>query len=236
MPTVVDAESGRRELLERAELPLFWGAVALVFLSFHIGSYPLLWLTVWCFAGGLLSSYLLFRSLPSLPNLLFHLRDPSRTQSAPPLNGHSRPACPVCSQPDCLRHPGQPSREYLQPWDGLVIPSTVDTALTTFLELVLDKFVYSWQRDLLHDDAFVDEVRVSIRHAAASLFRRARKIDIPSLITGKIMRAAAAHFHLCLQAKEKCGYYYIARSLSLSPSPSAQCQQGLASLSWRQLF
>jgi hypothetical protein len=54
-------ESGRRELLQEAELPLFWGAVALVFFSFHIGSYPLLWLTVWCFAGGLLSSFLVFQ-------------------------------------------------------------------------------------------------------------------------------------------------------------------------------
>ena len=29
--------SGRQELLERAELPLFWAAVVLVFFSFHIG-------------------------------------------------------------------------------------------------------------------------------------------------------------------------------------------------------
>jgi sorting nexin-14 len=70
--------------------------------------------------------------------------------------------------------------------------------------MALDRFVYSWQRNLLKDDAFVDEVRVSIRFTAAVLLRRAQKINIPSLITGKIMKAAAAHFHLCLQAKEKC--------------------------------
>ena len=29
-------------------------------------------------------------------------------------------------------------------------------------------------------------------------------MDIPLLITGKIMRATAAHFHTCLVAKEKC--------------------------------
>ena len=31
-------------------------------------------------------------------------------------------------------------------------------------------------RDLLHDDAFVDEVRVSIRHAASVLLRRAQRV------------------------------------------------------------
>ena len=30
------------------------------------------------------------------------------------------------------------------------------------------------------------------------------QIDIPLLITGKMMRAAAAHFHTCLKAKEQC--------------------------------
>jgi hypothetical protein len=136
-------------------------------------------LTVWCFAGGLLCSYLLFRSMPSVPNLLLHFQDPSRPkQLQTSSNGHlSTTACPVCDQVNCHRHPSPPSSEHLQPWDGLVVASTVDTALTKFLEMALDRFVYSWQRNLLKDDAFVDEVRVSIRFTAAVLLRRAQKVS-----------------------------------------------------------
>ena len=44
------------------------------------------------------------------------------------------------------------------------------------------------------------------------------QIDIPLLITGKIMRVAAAHFHTCLKAKEKCkGPPTFSSSLYLHP-------------------
>ena len=33
-----------------------------------------------------------------------------------------------------------------------------------------------FHRNLLHDDAFVDEVRVSIRHAASVVLRRAQQV------------------------------------------------------------
>lgn len=142
----------------------------------------------------------------------------------------------------------------LQPWDGLTVPSTVDTALTTvclpspppsplnlfFPSLSLSFWSWCWKnsstlgrgllcvlrsnkspllvhrylirhlltdsqfyntvvhdtntcslffdllsgcfhRNLLHDDAFVDEVRVSIRHAASVVLRRAQQVFHNSL-------------------------------------------------------
>ena len=39
-------------------------------------------------------------------------------------------------------------------------------------------FCFSVHRNLLQDDAFVDEIRVSIRYSAAVLLRRAKKVFI----------------------------------------------------------
>ncbi|MEQ2204973.1 hypothetical protein XENOCAPTIV_022188, partial [Xenoophorus captivus] len=43
-------------------------------------------------------------------------------------------------------------------------------------ELVLEKFVYPWYRDITEDDACLDEVRMTFRFFASVLIRRAQKV------------------------------------------------------------
>jgi len=110
----------------------------------------------------------------------------------------------VCGQKGCKRHENNNRNETLQPWDNLFVPETVDKALSEFLEIVLQRFVYSWHSRLIPDESFEEELRVAIRYTAAAFLRRVKKVDIPALITGKLLQAAAAHMHVYMLARRQC--------------------------------
>ena len=53
-------------------------------------------------------------------------------------------------------------------------------------------------------ESMEDELRVAIRHAAAILLRRAQRLDLPKLITQKLLQAVASHIDIYVRAREKC--------------------------------
>ncbi|MGH0137366.1 UNVERIFIED_CONTAM: hypothetical protein FKN15_040235 [Acipenser sinensis] len=71
------------------------------------------------------------------------------------------------------------------------------------LELVLENFVYPWYRDLTDDEAFVDELRVTLRFFAAVMVRRAQKVDVPALITCKLLKVAMKHIEIIAKARQR---------------------------------
>ncbi|XP_064846723.1 sorting nexin-14-like isoform X7 [Oncorhynchus masou masou] len=75
--------------------------------------------------------------------------------------------------------------------------------MSELLELVLENFVYPWYRDITDDEACVDELRMTFRFFASVLVRRAQKVDVPSLISGKMMKAAMKHVEIIAKAKQK---------------------------------
>ncbi|XP_071268373.1 sorting nexin-14-like isoform X6 [Salvelinus alpinus] len=75
--------------------------------------------------------------------------------------------------------------------------------MSELLELVLENFVYPWYRDITDDEACVDELRMTFRFFASVLVRRAQKVDVPSLISGKMMKAAMKHIEIIAKAKQK---------------------------------
>ncbi|TSM77332.1 Sorting nexin-14 [Bagarius yarrelli] len=93
--------------------------------------------------------------------------------------------------------------ENYQPWLDLKVPSKVDASLSEILELVLENFVYPWYRDITDDEAFVDDLRVTLRFVAAVLVRRAQRVNIPSLITLKLLKVSMKHIEIIAKAEQK---------------------------------
>uniref|UniRef100_A0AAY4ANN9 Sorting nexin-14 n=1 Tax=Denticeps clupeoides TaxID=299321 RepID=A0AAY4ANN9_9TELE len=94
-----------------------------------------------------------------------------------------------------------------QPWLDLKVSSKVDTSLsemyTKVEKTLMENMVNHFGRDLTDDEAFVDELRVTLRFFAAVLVRRAQKVDIPSLITLKLLKAAMKHIEIITKARQK---------------------------------
>lgn len=156
----------------------------------------------WSFLAGVVTFYCALGPESLLPNILFTIKPKPKNlelQELFPL-GHS---CAVCGKIKCKRHRPTLLLENYQPWLDLKVFSKVDTSLSEVLELVLENFVYPWYRDLTDDEAFVDELRVTLRFFAAVMVRRAQKVDVPALITCKLLKVAMKHIEIIAKARQR---------------------------------
>uniref|UniRef100_A0A3B4V1Y8 Sorting nexin 14 n=1 Tax=Seriola dumerili TaxID=41447 RepID=A0A3B4V1Y8_SERDU len=152
----------------------------------------------WSFLAGVVTFYCSLGPESLLPNILVSIK-PKTKQELFPL-GHS---CAVCGKIKCKRHRPTLLLENYQPWLDLKVPSKVDASLSEILELVLENFVYPWYRDVTDDEAFVDELRVTLRFFAAVLVRRTQKVDVASLITQKLLKVSMKHIEIISKARQK---------------------------------
>ncbi|XP_020356467.1 sorting nexin-14 isoform X6 [Oncorhynchus kisutch] len=155
----------------------------------------------WSFLAGVVTFYCSLGPDTLLPNFLLSIKPKTKQdqQELFPL-GHS---CAVCGKIKCKRHRPTLLLENYQPWLDLKVPSKVDASLSEVLELVLENFVYPWYRDITDDEAFVDELRVTLRFFAAVLVRRTQKVDIPGLITAKLLKVSMKHIEIITKARQK---------------------------------
>ncbi|XP_041668706.1 sorting nexin-14-like isoform X4 [Cheilinus undulatus] len=155
----------------------------------------------WSFLAGVITFYCSLGPESLLPNILVSIKPKTKTyqQELFPL-GHS---CAVCGKIKCKRHRPTLLLENYQPWLDLKVPSKVDASLSEILELVLENFVYPWYRDITDDEAFVDELRVTLRFFAAVLVRRTQKVDVASLITQKLLKVSMKHIEIISKARQK---------------------------------
>uniref|UniRef100_A0A4W5MW36 Sorting nexin 14 n=1 Tax=Hucho hucho TaxID=62062 RepID=A0A4W5MW36_9TELE len=154
----------------------------------------------WSFLAGVITFYCSLGTESLLPNILFTMKPKNKEQQELFPLGHS---CAVCGKVKCKRHRPTLLLENYQPWLDLKVYSKVDASMSEVLELVLENFVYPWYRDITDDEACVDELRMTFRFFASVLVRRAQKVDVPSLISGKIMKAAMKHVEIIAKAKQK---------------------------------
>ncbi|KAJ8367724.1 hypothetical protein AAFF_G00310920 [Aldrovandia affinis] len=154
----------------------------------------------WSFLAGVVTFYCSLGPETLLPNVLFTIKPKSKDEQELFPLAHS---CAVCGKIRCKRHRPTLLLENCQPWLDLKVHSKVDTSLSEILELVLENFVYPWYRDITDDEAFVDELRVTLRFFAAVLVRRAQKVDVPSLITLKLLKVAMKHIEIIAKARQK---------------------------------
>ncbi|XP_067416832.1 sorting nexin-14 isoform X2 [Emydura macquarii macquarii] len=156
----------------------------------------------WSFVAGVVAFYCLLQLESLLPNILFTIKYKPKQVELQELfpQGHS---CAVCGKVKCKRHRPALLLENYQPWLDLQVSSKVDASLSEVLELVLENFVYPWYRDVTDDESFVDELRVTLRFFASVLIRRIHKVDIPSVITKKMLKAAMKHIEVVAKARQK---------------------------------
>ncbi|XP_019940508.2 sorting nexin-14 isoform X4 [Paralichthys olivaceus] len=155
----------------------------------------------WSFLAGVATFYCSLGPESLLPNIFVSIKPKTKSyqQELFPL-GHS---CAVCGKIKCKRHRPTLLLENYQPWLDLKVPSKVDASLSEILELVLENFVYPWYRDITDDEAFVDELRVTLRFFAAVLVRRTQKVDVASLITQKLLKVSMKHIEIISKARQK---------------------------------
>ncbi|XP_031644240.1 sorting nexin-14 isoform X12 [Oncorhynchus kisutch] len=154
----------------------------------------------WSFLAGVVTFYCSLGPDTLLPNFLLSIKPKTKDQQELFPLGHS---CAVCGKIKCKRHRPTLLLENYQPWLDLKVPSKVDASLSEVLELVLENFVYPWYRDITDDEAFVDELRVTLRFFAAVLVRRTQKVDIPGLITAKLLKVSMKHIEIITKARQK---------------------------------
>ncbi|KAM8914134.1 sorting nexin-14-like isoform 5-T5 [Spinachia spinachia] len=155
----------------------------------------------WAFLAGIVTFYCSLGPESLLPNVLVSIKPKTKLYEPElfPL-GHS---CAVCGKIKCKRHRPTLLLENYQPWLDLKVPSKVDASLSEILELVLENFVYPWYRDVTDDEAFVDELRVTLRFFAAVLVRRTQKVEVASLITQKLLKVSMKHIEIISKARQK---------------------------------
>ncbi|XP_019393244.1 PREDICTED: sorting nexin-14 isoform X2 [Crocodylus porosus] len=155
----------------------------------------------WSFVAGVVTFYCSLGLDFLFPNILFTIRYKPKLELQELFpQGHS---CAVCGKVKCKRHRPALVLENYQPWLDLKVPSKVDASLSEVLELVLENFVYPWYRKVTDDESFVDELRTTLRFFTSVLVRRIHKVDIPSVITKKMLKAAMKHIEVIAKARQK---------------------------------
>ncbi|XP_009563081.2 sorting nexin-14 isoform X1 [Cuculus canorus] len=156
----------------------------------------------WSFVAGVITFYCSLGPDSLLPSILFTIKYKPKQLELPELfpHGHS---CAVCGKVKCKRHRPTLLLENYQPWLDLKVPSKVDASLSEVLELVLENFIYPWYRNITDDESSVDELRGTLRFFASVLVRRIHKVDIPTVVTKKMLKAAMKHIEVIAKARQK---------------------------------
>ncbi|XP_069131952.1 sorting nexin-14-like isoform X2 [Argopecten irradians] len=177
------------------------GVLLLFTICFY--SYLQLFLAVWSFLLGIAGAYSFISSDSILPNLLFMFkRNKKEGNTGDDELTLMKTLCTVCGQRKCPRHRPELNILAFQPWTNLELRGKVDEAVEEFLSIVVKEYVYTWYRDVSVDESFVDELRTNLRFLASVLLRRAKKIDVPLLVSEKLIKAGLQHLHVYLQAKK----------------------------------
>ncbi|XP_044531317.1 sorting nexin-14 [Gracilinanus agilis] len=185
------------------QYPLFcFLLLCLCVASLLLNRYLHILMIFWSFVAGVVTFYCSLGPDTLLPNIFFTIKYKPKHLELQELfpQGHS---CAVCGKVKCERHRPTLLLENYQPWLDLKVSSKVDASLSEVLELVLENFVYPWYRDVTDDESFVDELRVTLRFFASVLVRRIHKVDIPAVITKKLLKAAMKHIEMISKANQK---------------------------------
>ncbi|XP_028417389.1 sorting nexin-14-like isoform X2 [Dendronephthya gigantea] len=173
----------------------------LLILSCLLFRYFSLLTCLWAVLVGSIVAYVVICHVPLFPSLLFLYKPrkkPGDNQSTA-LN-----ICSVCQMLKCQRHRSEISNVDLEPWRNLTLNKAIDTAIEEFLDLLLENYVYHWYREKMSsDERFVDELRTTLRFIFAVIYRRLKKIDIPTLVLDKLIKNALQHLDSYLKVRRK---------------------------------
>ncbi|XP_075228760.1 sorting nexin-14-like isoform X2 [Lycorma delicatula] len=98
--------------------------------------------------------------------------------------------CSICGEGHCDR---DRIIHDTKPWDGLLIPEQVDSAIEELLNKILDEFITSWYKDVSTNSDFQNEIKRCVRYTASVILARGLQVDIGKLVTEKLIPAAVRH-------------------------------------------
>ncbi|XP_065846389.1 sorting nexin-14-like isoform X2 [Oscarella lobularis] len=176
---------------------LFVGLFLLFFISIVFSRHHALLRWLWTTACGCCAAYCLLKAKALVPSFLIWIK------RREPMKPTLPPGCGICGNENCQRHRRGAVTSDLQPWNDVLVPLPVEEALSEFFELVLRDFVYEWYRQINDHEELVDEFRSNLQFIIASFVKRAKKIDIPKVVTEKLIQAGMAHLHVIFAAKDK---------------------------------
>ena len=181
--------------------------IFLIFITLTLIHYVFFIFSVWSFTIGILLGYLLLKSYGELPSLLLLLQV-TGTIRAPKnvyndtIAPNSKSGCTICSKKGCARH--KPKSNLLKnPWENLTISKPVDDALTELFEITLNTHIYSWYRDLSHDQGLVDELRFAFLQTASVLFQRLKTVNLAEFVNKRILKKFMIHVDTFFYMKER---------------------------------
>ncbi|XP_011314371.1 sorting nexin-14 [Fopius arisanus] len=96
-------------------------------------------------------------------------------------------ACRVCSGSACNRHKPSVYNTHVK------VPKDFDVALQNLLETVLQTYVCEWYSTFSSDEAFLQELRLTIATAARNIISRLFRADISEVIFNNLIPVALQH-------------------------------------------
>nr|XP_022337041.1 sorting nexin-14-like isoform X1 [Crassostrea virginica] len=176
--------------------------IILLLFTFIFYRYFSIILIIWSFIFGLTVTYSCISSDTLVPSLLFMYPGKKKKDDEDDELTLMKTVCTVCGQRRCPRHRPELNILAFQPWTYLKVRKRVDESVEEFANIVLKEFLYTWYRDLSTDEGFPDELKTSIRFLASVLLRRLKKMDVPKMVSEKLIKAALQHLHVYLEARK----------------------------------
>nr|CAB3266455.1 sorting nexin-14-like [Phallusia mammillata] len=177
------------------------GAAAAVFATLLTMSVFHFMLLFWAFFAGVALCVIILRPGYEIPNLLLSFY--KQNQMSIFQSGALKPStCTVCGKEDCERQKPEDQFEVSQPWIDIKVNEKVDKAVTEFLEILIERHIRNWYKDLSENEDFIHELKCCLRHCLAVLYRRINKIDLPEAIIKKLVKKAIYHLNICLLAQK----------------------------------
>ncbi|KAE9420383.1 hypothetical protein Angca_009626, partial [Angiostrongylus cantonensis] len=100
------------------------------------------------------------------------------------------------------------------PWKELLVPSSVNEALESLLDQIIDEYVNNWyESGISRDRDFLNEIRYQIRFVCSQLVRKVLILDIPALIAEDVLPTAALHMHRIVEIENELSEKVCHRSL-----------------------
>ncbi|VDO38535.1 unnamed protein product [Haemonchus placei] len=100
------------------------------------------------------------------------------------------------------------------PWKELEIPASVNNALESLLDQIIDEYVNNWyESEISRDRAFINEIRYQIRFACSKILTKALALDLPAVVAEDFLPTIALHMHRIIEKENELSEKAYPRSL-----------------------
>ncbi|PAA88704.1 hypothetical protein BOX15_Mlig029407g1, partial [Macrostomum lignano] len=120
------------------------------------------------------------------------------SESSESVSCSAEPHCTVCGNSNCYR-PRSASTSSFPPYLNInfTVDEPVSDALFEFFELVIDRYILCWYKEISSREDFVNDVRLHLKYAVSALLHRCSRCDIGQFVEDQVIPGAVAHYQVC---------------------------------------